>query len=131
MGNLLSFPMNAWDLARDAENTANESLLAALAFLRDCLESDAQNFDDETLMRCKDATETALTAAMGAERKLHHQSLRLTEMERIACTDELTGAYNRRGFEQGFQAVVAARSEDRRVGAEGQPRRSAGPSRRG
>ena len=24
MGNLLSFPMNAWDLARDAENTSNE-----------------------------------------------------------------------------------------------------------
>lgn len=108
MGNLLSFPMNAWDLARDAENTSNESLLAALAFLRDCLESDAQGLDDETRKRCKDATETALTAAMGTERKLHHQSLRIHEMEHLACTDELTGAYNRRGFEQEFRRVLAA-----------------------
>jgi len=116
MGNLLSFPTNAWDLARDAENATNASLLSALAFLRDCLEGDAQDLDDETVRRCKDATETALSAAMGTERMLNHQSLRITEMERLACTDELTGAYNRRGFQQEFERIIAAANRYRETG---------------
>ena len=110
MGNLLSFPMNAWDIARDTENTPSKSLLTALAYLRDCLEDEALGMDRRTLMRCKEATETALTAAMGAERTLLIQSLRIEEMERVASTDELTGAYNRRGFQQEFKRVLAAAS---------------------
>ena len=108
MGNLLSFPMNVWDIAKDIEHTPNESLLSALAFLRDCLNGDMKELDDETMQRCVDATDTAMTAAMTAERKLLNQSLRIEEMERIACTDELTSAYNRRGFEQEFARVLAA-----------------------
>ncbi|HEY9079719.1 GGDEF domain-containing protein [Magnetovibrio sp.] len=108
MGNLLSFPVNAWDLARDTDATSNESLLSALAFLRDCLENDAHTLDHKTLARCKDATESALGAALATDRTLRHQALRIDEMERLAYTDDLTGAYNRRGFQQEFRRVLAA-----------------------
>ncbi|MBL4615111.1 MAG: GGDEF domain-containing protein [Magnetovibrio sp.] len=53
---------------------------------------------------------------MGTERKLLTQSLRIEEMERIASTDELTGAYNRRGFEQEFKRVLAAASRYNETG---------------
>lgn len=108
MGNLLSFPMNAWDLAKDKETSANDNLLSALSFLRDCLEGGVRDLDDATVKRCVDATDCALNAAMSTERKMLSQSLRIEEMERLACTDELTGAYNRRGFEQEFKRVLAA-----------------------
>ncbi|MCW8915670.1 MAG: GGDEF domain-containing protein [Magnetovibrio sp.] len=116
MGNLLSFPMNAWDIARDKEIGANEGLLSALTFLRDCLEGGGRNLSEDTIQRCVDATETAMNAAMGTERKLLRQSLRLDEMERLARTDELTGAYNRRGFDQEFKRVLAAANRYREKG---------------
>jgi len=108
MGNLLSFPMNAWNILKDKETPSDEGLFTALAFLRDCLEGDIRDFDDATVQRCMTATETALSAAMNAERKILHQSLHIEEMERVASTDELTGAYNRRGFEREFRRVLAA-----------------------
>jgi len=108
MGNLLSFPMSTWDILKGKEVAPSESLLVALGFLRDCLEDGVQNIDDPTVQRCLDATDTALTAAMSTERTMLTQSRRIEEIERIASTDELTGAYNRRGFEQEFQRVLAA-----------------------
>lgn len=108
MGNLLSFPVNAWDIARDTESAANDSLLSALSFLRDRLSNSETALDATTLRKCVDATDTAMNAAMNAERQILTQSLRIEEIERIACTDELTNAYNRRGFEQEFQRVLAA-----------------------
>lgn len=108
MGNLLSFPMNAWDLANDKERAPNETLLSALSFLRDCLEGGVEELDADTVQRCVDATDSALTAAMGAERKILSQSLHIEEMQRIASTDGLTGAHNRRGFEAEFKRVLAA-----------------------
>ena len=108
MGNLLSFPMNAWDLAKDKDTTSSDTLLSALSFLRDCLENGVTNLEGDIMQRCVDATDTALNAAMNAERKILTQSLRIEEMERVTRTDELTGAHNRRGFEQEFRRVLAA-----------------------
>lgn len=108
MGNLLTFPMNGWDIAKDKETAPNESLISALAFLRDCLGEGHDELDADRLERCLDAADRAFSAAMGTERTLLTQSLRIEEMERVACTDELTGAYNRRGFEQEFKRILAA-----------------------
>lgn len=116
MGNLLSFPMNAWDIAKDKETAPNDSLLSALAFLRDCLGGGIDDLDEASVQRCMDAADSALSAAMGTERKLLTQSLRIEEMERIASTDELTGAQNRRGFEHEFQRVLAAASRYNETG---------------
>jgi len=110
VGNLLSFPMSAWDMIKGKEAVSSESLLSALASLRDCLEDGVRGLDDVTAQRCLAATETALTAAMSTERKMLTQSQHIEEIERIASTDELTGAYNRRGFEQEFKRVLAAAS---------------------
>lgn len=108
MGNLLSFPMNAWDVINTQDKAASDSLFTALTILRECLSSAPHALDDATVQRCKDATETALNAAIGAERKFMTQSLHIEEIERLACTDELTGAYNRRGFQQEFERILAA-----------------------
>ena len=108
MGNLLSFPVNAWDIVKNQDKASSDSLFTALTVLRDCLSSVPHALDDATVQRCKDATETALTAAMGTERKILTQSLHIEEIKRLACTDELTGAYNRRGFQQEFERVLAA-----------------------
>lgn len=108
MGNLLNFPMNVLTRAKDDDATHNESLLNAVAFLRESLEGEIQDLDTQTLRRCKDAAETALVAAIDTQSELQNQSLRIAEMERIACTDELTGAYNRRGFHQEFKRILAS-----------------------
>ena len=108
MGTLLSFPMNAWDIARSQDLSANNGLLAALAFLRDSLEGGSHTMDEELTQRCVRATNDALRAAMHTERTILHQTLRIEEMEHLARTDELTGAYNRRGFDQEFKRVLAA-----------------------
>jgi len=118
MGNLLRFPFNAWDLARTlsqnltqgggTDPTPSDNLLGALAVLRECLDSAGSSMSDDLVLRCKAATQTALTAAIGTERTLHHQSLRIAEMEHLASTDPLTSAYNRRGFQQEFERILAA-----------------------
>jgi len=108
MGNLLSFPINAWDVIKAQDTATSDSLFTALTILRECLSRAPHTLDGATVQRCKDATETALNAAMGAERKILTQSLHIEEIERLSCTDELTGAYNRRGFQKEFERVLAA-----------------------
>jgi len=123
MNNILSFPMNAWDVKKGtaeiqtscdqepSENSAvsqNENLLTTLSFLRDCLGNNIENFDEKTLHSCLTATRMALDSAMIIERTILNQTLRIEEMTRIASTDQLTGVYNRRGFEHEFQRVLSA-----------------------
>ena len=73
MGTLLSFPMNAWDIARNQDMSASDGLLAALTFLRDSLEGSNHTMDEDLTKRCVRATNDALLAAMHTERKLLHQ----------------------------------------------------------
>lgn len=47
----------------------------------------------------EDAAEHALTAAVGAERRIADLHRRISDLERAVITDELTGLLNRRGFE--------------------------------
>jgi diguanylate cyclase (GGDEF)-like protein len=56
------------------------------------------------------------SAARATERKLADQKTRITHLEQISTTDELTGILNRRGFEEEFRRVLA---RARRQGEEG------------
>jgi len=127
MSNVLSFPMNAWDLKKKQivetteatevpaplqgkpadEISANQQarLLTTLSFLQDSFKG---SLDTSTLQTCVEATRIALDAAMDLERTILKQTLRIEEMARLASTDQLTGVYNRRGFEQEFQRVLSA-----------------------
>ncbi len=47
------------------------------------------------------------SAARAVEKKLADQDRRITHLEQISTTDELTGILNRRGFEEEFRRVLA------------------------
>ena len=133
MSNVLSFPMNAWDLKKkkiiegvepaasapasacplgkqsDVLSAGQQArLLSTLSFLQDSLGKNEGALDTSTLQSCVEATRIALDAATSMERTLLKQTLRIEEMARLASTDQLTGVYNRRGFEQEFQRVLSA-----------------------
>lgn len=120
MNNVLRFPMNL-PLTINAGQNANadiasgsslypidESLLATLKFVRDCLGDGERMLDTDTKRLCKEAVDRALETGTQLERTLIHQKLHIQDMARIACTDQLTGAYNRRGFEQEFNRTLSA-----------------------
>lgn len=50
----------------------------------------------------------ALEIATQAEQRLADQSLRIEYLESLSVTDELTGLYNRRGFDQILKRVLAS-----------------------
>lgn len=89
-------------------NPLGEGLLAHLTDVRDRLTTTDRPVDDEVRRECLDAVEAALNAAMDLERTVLRQRLHIEDMARVACTDPLTGIYNRRGFEQEFHRVLAA-----------------------
>ena len=64
----------------------------------------------------REAAEAALEAASQAERRMAEQRRRIARLERLAATDELTGALNRRGFESALKRHLA---EARRHGEPG------------
>jgi len=118
MGNVLRFPMNAplkmpidpvsevtRERAEGDAYPADDNLLATLSFVRDCLKAPT---DADSQRLCPEVLKDALGTAIKLERKLIKQTQHIEEMARIACTDQLTGTYNRRGFEQEFQRTLAA-----------------------
>ena len=54
-----------------------------------------------------DAAERALNAAIGAELRIAQLQQRISQLEKLAVTDELTGLLNRRGFEAQLQRMLA------------------------
>lgn len=112
MNNVLRFPMNAptniLSLAQSKSEDTDESLLTALSFVRDCLDAEQTDLSPNARRACAKALDDALGVAMKLERTVLNQTLHIADMARVACTDHLTGAYNRRGFEQEFQRTLAA-----------------------
>ena len=87
-----------------AEIESGCELLSRVTRLVDCLERPPQE-GDGTL---RDAADSALTAAIDAERRLAEQDKRLAVLERLAKTDELTALLNRRGFLAELRRAVSA-----------------------
>jgi len=84
-------------------------LVPAVATLVECLRHSSLPRGTFAL-GTEDAAEHALTAAVGAERRIVDLNRRICDLERMAITDELTGLLNRRGFEAEFgQALALAR----------------------
>ena len=119
MSNILSFPMNAWDLKKSKliqrpslegqqSDDISTTLLSTLSFLHDSLSKADKSMDTSALLTCVEATRMALDKAMGLERTIVKQTICIEEMTHLACTDQLTGAYNRRGFELEFKRVLSA-----------------------
>lgn len=117
MGNVVTFPMNAPDqdapAGRDGPDAPEgepreESLLDHLNGVRDRLSAAPDALTLEAQRACLDAIDAAFNAALDLERTVLRQRLHIEDMARIACTDPLTGLYNRRGFEQEFHRTLAA-----------------------
>ncbi len=85
-------------------------LVATVSHLAACLERAGAPDHGETVSR-------ALAAARDAERRIAGHRQRISELERLAVTDELTGLLNRRGFEGALHHALAAtgRYEDHGV----------------
>lgn len=53
-----------------------------------------------------EAAERALNAAIGAEYRIAQLQQRIDQLEKLAVTDELTGLFNRRGFEEQLRRTL-------------------------
>lgn len=123
MGKVLRLPMNAPYAITEAITEFDDDprsvrhplpsesgLLAALDFVRDHvtrLSADA-DADDAQRKACLETLDTAFNTAMRMERTIINQTLHIEEMAKVASTDPLTGAHNRRGFEHELNRALAA-----------------------
>jgi len=130
MGNVVRFQMHA---RHAVTNTANgegledkappqlrrpgeDNLFATLSYVRDRLSGGAEAFDLDARHACLRAMDRALETAVAMESTIVEQTLHIEEMARVACTDPLTGVYNRRGFEQEFNRALAAATRFQETG---------------
>jgi diguanylate cyclase (GGDEF)-like protein len=96
--------------------TSQTELVANVTLLADCL------YRSTGLEGCGDAAghaaavNKALITAIEVERRLAEMHEKITYMERLAMTDELTGLLNRRGFADELTHVLAAARRYREKG---------------
>ena len=90
-------------------------LLTSVSLLAECLERSAVPEGPSDDAANAEAARRALNAALSAECRLADQMdhivdlrQRIAQLERLAETDELTGLFNRRGFQRELHAAVAA-----------------------
>ena len=93
---------------------ANDCGLAGLVLrLTECVDRHHASSPRDLQLSSRVAAEAALEAALQAEQRMAEQQNRISRLERLTDTDELTGALNRRGFESALKRHLAeARRHD-------------------
>ncbi len=107
MGKLMTYPLQPGIEPKLGPKNKQGGMVASLMALRDRLERELDSFDTDTGKEIHYALDQAMLQGMGVEKMLFQQERRLTEMENLTITDELTGVMNRRGFERELKRVLA------------------------
>jgi diguanylate cyclase (GGDEF)-like protein len=101
------------DVLEGAPAGCAAELVTNLDRLADYLKRHGQNLPMGSDAEAQGFARLAHTVAMEAKEQLVHQRERIEALERLAHTDELTGLYNRRGFENRMRLALAeARRRD-------------------
>lgn len=101
---------------QSAPSHRQTDLVATVSLLTDLLEQASISRDGPDIETMRNVAELALSAAVTADRHLENQGQQISELERQAVTDPLTGLLNRRGFERAMNNALAAA---RRYGEQG------------
>jgi len=91
-------------------------LVSCLLLMADCLQSPAPRTGSEEKSEHSEILKRALNAAYEAENRLAEQQRRISQLEKVSVTDELTGVLNRRGFVTQMKGALAAASRYKEQG---------------
>lgn len=91
-------------------------LVATVSLLTDLLAQAGAQQDGPDIETMRNVAELALAAALDTDRRMRDQAQTITDLERQAITDPLTGLFNRRGIDR---ALTSALSAARRYGEQG------------
>ncbi len=94
---------------REASDVPNASdLVSSVSVLADCMERANVQAAGGGVFALRETARNALVAVLDAERRMVQQRDRITYLERLTMTDELTGLLNRRGFQAQLRRALAA-----------------------
>lgn len=94
---------------REASDVSNASdLVSSVSVLADCMERANVQAAGGGVFALRETARNALVAVLDAERRMVQQRDRITYLERLTMTDELTGLLNRRGFQAQLRRALAA-----------------------
>ena len=94
---------------REASDVPNASdLVSSVSVLADCMERANIQAAGGGVFALRETARNALVAVLDAERRMVQQRDRITYLERLTMTDELTGLLNRRGFQAQLRRALAA-----------------------